>query len=421
MFTDYLGSILKVVDGNGNTKEEQSFDAWGRKRNPANWQVYDAPEDALPKTLTWLSRGYTGHEHLYQFGIINMNNRLYDPIVGRMLAVDNFVADSESTQAYNRYSYVMNNPLKYVDPSGDLIQNGIRNLINGDPFLFNSGNALVMNTIQAAFSFGIGQAAMPFGVSLLAHGHLGGVMTAVQGGKYHQGFLSGSAGSLVGHGAGKIGNTAIRFGVSTLGAGVVGGGASNLAGGNFWDGFRNGVIASSLNHLLHAGNEAILKEVGKNYFGKTIDFKNSSNEQIIKHVLKSIRSAKLNGLHEIDFTQIFDNFDYKNFVQGYDKGLHAVINGVDFHMSISPSNFHSCCQLDTWPKDVPGLPNITSSKIISGGEVNTMIKTTNFFHRNRFSATFTIPSISSNARSMPYLQISMERQYQGWFDNYILR
>jgi len=42
-FTDYLGSILKVVDANGNTKEEQSFDAWGRKRNPANWQVYDTP------------------------------------------------------------------------------------------------------------------------------------------------------------------------------------------------------------------------------------------------------------------------------------------------------------------------------------------------------------------------------------------
>ena len=297
MFTDYLGSILKVVDGNGNTKEEQSFDAWGRKRNPANWQVYDAPEDALPKTLTWLNRGYTGHEHLYQFGIINMNNRLYDPIVGRMLAVDNFVADSESTQAYNRYSYVMNNPLKYTDPSGDLIQNGIRNLINGDPFLFNSGNALVMNTIQAAFSFGIGQAAMPFGVSLLAHGHLGGVMTAVQGGKYHQGFLSASAGSLVGHGAGKIGNTAIRFGVSTLGAGVVGGGASNLAGGNFWDGFRNGVISASLNHFFHKVQADILsKQLEKVFENYPIDDNNEiSVEEAFKRVNPAAHKLHLDG------------------------------------------------------------------------------------------------------------------------------
>ncbi|MBX7227563.1 MAG: hypothetical protein K1X55_16125, partial [Chitinophagales bacterium] len=63
-------------------------------------------------------RGYTGHQHLKEFGIINMNGRLYDPIVGRMLNPDNFVQDATSTQAFNRYSYVVNNPLKYTDPSG---------------------------------------------------------------------------------------------------------------------------------------------------------------------------------------------------------------------------------------------------------------------------------------------------------------
>lgn len=47
-----------------------------------------------------------------------MNGRLYDPLIGRMLSPDNYVADATNTQDYNRYSYVANNPLKYTDPSG---------------------------------------------------------------------------------------------------------------------------------------------------------------------------------------------------------------------------------------------------------------------------------------------------------------
>ena len=49
-----------------------------------------------------------------------MNGRLYDPLVGRMLSPDNFVQDNTNSQNYNRYSYVMNNPLKYTDPTGEL-------------------------------------------------------------------------------------------------------------------------------------------------------------------------------------------------------------------------------------------------------------------------------------------------------------
>ena len=45
--------------------------------------------------------------------------RLYDPIVGRMLSPDNNVADATNTQAYNRYSYVMNNPLSYTGTRAD--------------------------------------------------------------------------------------------------------------------------------------------------------------------------------------------------------------------------------------------------------------------------------------------------------------
>jgi len=176
---DYLGSILKVVDGDGNTKEEQSFDAWGRKRNPTNWQVYNEPAEALPQTLTWLKRGYTGHEHIYQFGIINMNNRLYDPIVGRMLAVDNFVADSGSTQAFNRYSYAMNNPLKYTDPSGEWVNFVVGAVVGG-----------IVNVVDQALkgnitSFGEGLAYFGVGAGaglLVASGNIAAARVLTAGG-----------------------------------------------------------------------------------------------------------------------------------------------------------------------------------------------------------------------------------------------
>jgi len=58
---------------------------------------------------------------LPEFGLINMNGRAYDPVLGRMLQVDNYVQNPFSSQSYNRYSYVLNNPLKYVDPSGELV------------------------------------------------------------------------------------------------------------------------------------------------------------------------------------------------------------------------------------------------------------------------------------------------------------
>ena len=59
--TDYLGSILKMTNEDGSViVAEQSFDAWGRYRNPANLN----PLNYTPNLPSWLYRGFTGHEHL---------------------------------------------------------------------------------------------------------------------------------------------------------------------------------------------------------------------------------------------------------------------------------------------------------------------------------------------------------------------
>lgn len=119
VFKDHLGSIVSVVHNTGTTwttVAEQSFDAWGRRRNSANWTYQQL--DQLP---SWLYRGYTGHEHVEPFALINMNGRMYDPVNGRMLSADNYVNGTSASQAFNRYSYAANNPLKYTDPTGDFI------------------------------------------------------------------------------------------------------------------------------------------------------------------------------------------------------------------------------------------------------------------------------------------------------------
>lgn len=132
--TDYLGSIMYVTDDGGALIEENSFDAWGRRRNVSDWTIL------TPQTITinplLLGRGYTGHEHLDVFGLINMNGRLYDPILCRMLSPDNYNNSTTEAVGYNRYVYVLNNPLKYNDPSGHFahivmgaVIGGVANLI----------------------------------------------------------------------------------------------------------------------------------------------------------------------------------------------------------------------------------------------------------------------------------------------------
>ena len=112
---DYLGSITHILDSDGNIKQELSYDAWGRLRNPINHLAYET--DHEPELF--LGRGYTGHEHLTSFGLINMNARLYDPLLGRFLSPDLDLKDPEMLQNYNKYSYALNNPLKYTDPDGE--------------------------------------------------------------------------------------------------------------------------------------------------------------------------------------------------------------------------------------------------------------------------------------------------------------
>jgi len=114
---DNLGSITHITNSSGSVVQELSYDAWGQLRDPANQTVY-APGS---EPELFLGRGYTGHEHLPQFALINMNARLYDAALGRFLSPDPFVQSPNFTQNFNRYSYALNNPLRYTDKNGQWI------------------------------------------------------------------------------------------------------------------------------------------------------------------------------------------------------------------------------------------------------------------------------------------------------------
>lgn len=110
---DQLGSLAAVTDEAGNIVERQSYEPFGKRRELTG-------EVDTDNSVTGQSsdRGYTGHEHLDDVGLIHMNGRVYDPQLGRFLSADPTVPNPEWLQDFNRYSYQTNNPFAGTDPTG---------------------------------------------------------------------------------------------------------------------------------------------------------------------------------------------------------------------------------------------------------------------------------------------------------------
>ena len=281
VYKDHLGSLLTLTDINGNVVAEQNFDAWGRKRNPATWQY-----TSVPSVPNWLYRGYTGHEHLERFALINMNGRMYDPVQGRMMSADNYVPGTFSTQAFNRYSYAHNNPLTFIDPDGNhpaavvilvaaakaaAIATTVyltTNLLFGDPdnitlrgALTSAGMGALGGALGGAFSL-YGNSIGAFGQSL-TYSMMQNVASQVAvdvafGNRVTFGSVAGAAvGGLIdgaipefkgipfkkyNFGAGVV-NTSAELAINTARGALVGGFSSVVGGGSFEEGARSGAVS----------------------------------------------------------------------------------------------------------------------------------------------------------------------------------
>ena len=322
---DHLGSVQTITNEAGAVVEVLAFDPWGLRRNAQDWSP------AASTIASILDRGFTGHEHLDEMGLIHMNGRVYDPVIGRFLSADPFVQVPEFSQSLNRYSYVLNNPLALTDPSGYFlkglfraIRNVVRGVVNfvqnhaytivnaigfitGHPILaavaisihsgIHSGAGLgdiLRNTITVAavtaatieFTRYIGGSkflpnadALTRGAArIVAHGVVQGASRAALGGKAEHGFLAGVFGE-IGLTVGRdIGG---RFEYPNLGAAVGGiiasGTADEIGGGKFTNGALSGALMYAIgrfSEILSSGRSLTQKEIdeARKIYGDRIDY-----------------------------------------------------------------------------------------------------------------------------------------------------
>lgn len=303
MHYDALGSIDLVTDVHGNSVELSSFDAFGKRRASLTQKIEEPTPDALLKLIS--RRGYTGHEHLDHFGLIHMNGRIYDSQIGRFLSADPTMQYPYSTQGQNRFAYVQNNPLKYVDKSGygfgsfirravksvskvvsvvhsvtkaavTSASNHVGNMINQASDLVGDAlaNPYVRMAVAAAAAYYSGlwmQAVLKGGLTgvylTAAVGATGGaVSSAVMSDGDPQAILAGAvAGALFG---------AVHFATKDLlwikkGMihGAVGGAYQENRGGSFKDGFSGAFFGAAMDNVIPKGTGGIKTGIVKSLAG----------------------------------------------------------------------------------------------------------------------------------------------------------
>lgn len=309
---DHLGSLDTITNEAGEIKQKLYFDAWGKKVVLDSHMMLDVlQQTATPLSLTAVlditPRGFTGHESVEHADIIHMNGRIYDPTLGRFLQADPHIQAPKNSQNYNRYSYVLNNPMSYTDPSGYFFNKLFKSInkalgkfapivaigfaiigqgwaaqgiwqaasigfVSGGVATGSLKGALVGAFTAAAFS-GIGDKfsqanckscfvknagkitdVLKTGArigKIAAHAAVGGIGSVLNGGKFGHGFASAGftqafAPAIDGIDAGSR-SSAGRI----TAAAVVGGTSSVITGGKFANGAVTGAFSRAFNDELH--------------------------------------------------------------------------------------------------------------------------------------------------------------------------
>nr|WP_315026465.1 RHS repeat-associated core domain-containing protein [uncultured Chryseobacterium sp.] len=363
---DYLGSILAISDEAGKKLEQRHFDAWG---NFTHLQIGSGSiitdKNIIDNAVLLLERGYTSHEHFAEVGIIHMNGRLYDPLLRRFLNADENIQDPANTQSYNKYGYVMNNPLMFNDPSGEFIPiilgmtafwsavviGAAVGLAAYTVALAVTGNfdqwnllgafkATFTGAVSGAVTFGIGSLFSGAGGCITAvsqviketvgqvgfvmiqagtHAIAQGILSSVQGEAFLSSAAAGFLGSLGASAFGAVAQGAANSTVGTVLFGALSGGiGAELTGGNFWQGALIGGIVAGLNHKMHdfIGPKKIIAGIyGAGGHGAS---DNPALEEIVEGLGGRMFTSSLGGGDG-------EIIDY--LVDGYKKGKQIVIYG----------------------------------------------------------------------------------------------
>lgn len=306
---DYLGSITDIITEAGTKYASYNFDAWGRQRNSSSHVYIPSGQEVE----LFLGRGYSGHEHLKEFGLVNMNARLYDPALGRFLAPDPFVQMPDLSQNFNRYSYAMNNPLRYVDEDGEFIHIIIGAVIGGTANLIYKAVSGQLHSFKDGFAaFGIGAAAGGLGAAT------GGLAFAAAGGA-----AGGIGGFLAGAAAGSA-STAVMMPVQSAGNSLYFGDqfmslkdyGLGILGGALTGGIGNGTVAALKGNNFWTGKDV--------KFGRTIfSFKNTATRPAPEMRLMEASTPSVN-VERPNLTATGDKISVAN-----DHNTYTVYQGVD--------------------------------------------------------------------------------------------
>jgi RHS repeat-associated protein len=253
---DVLGSIVAVTDEDGDAVERYAYDPWGKQTSlPA---ASGTPAVSLPNPSNATTRGFTDHEMLSDLGLIHMNGRVYDPVLGRFLSADSVVQAPGDSQAYNRYSYCSNNPVNAIDPSGHswfskLFKNLFALSNFGPAYFFDekffnqygsvglSTGAYIAGTIIGAYFD------MPW-LGAVASGFVSGFSSSIlNNGSIGDAFRNGAIGAAEGF---------IGFYAGPEAAAIANGFVSEAEGGEFSNGFWPGLVQAEISSLgaLGGGN-----------------------------------------------------------------------------------------------------------------------------------------------------------------------
>jgi RHS repeat-associated protein len=109
------GVVYEHTDGLGSPVAKTNASAALISRT--RYEPYGATAAGTEPTI-----GFTGHLNAANLGLVDMQQRFYDPVAGRFLSIDPVLTDTNAGNNFNRYAYANNNPYKYIDPDGRAVE-----------------------------------------------------------------------------------------------------------------------------------------------------------------------------------------------------------------------------------------------------------------------------------------------------------
>ena len=301
-----------------------------------------------------------------------MKARIYDPATCCFLSPDPYISDPEYATAYNKYAYCLNNPLSYVDPSGEnplLIAVIVGAVIGGASYtvsiaMSNGGfdnwnwgsffKSVSFGAVSGAVTYGVGTAFGAVGSAGLigevgrafAHGYGQAIITGISGGNFYSGFAAGSLSSLAGSAfmaSGLSSNPISTYAFSGLAGGV----GAELSGGDFWEGAAIGLMDAGLNHLTQG-------------LQKTNDWNKMTDKQKIEIIMYALKEHNTTTLDHVDMRKIFKN--YPKYGEGSHLGATVTIEGREIDVTINYAAYDDMSTF-TPPKERQNLAKFYGVKI----------------------------------------------------------